>query len=267
MDARRLFFGVEVSAPWPEEYPRGRLLDPEQRHMTLAFLGNVDYQKVQPLLTQIPKPTWQIGIPAFFDAPLFLPPHRKLPKVHAWHVQWLADDKGLLHFQRQLSSFLIKNEFKLDERDFLPHVTICRAPFYPREWKRSFVKLPCFFKDIHLYESVGNLKYEARWTASVSAPFEEVEHTADIAFKVRGESLGQLFQHAFLALSFRFPELLQYIPKISSVTSLHDIVKGLNDIVCLADAEIGCPFKAISYHGNLLERPEKTFEWEMIVDV
>ncbi len=38
-EEKRLFFGAEVSAPWPKELPQGRVLEEKARHLTLAFLG------------------------------------------------------------------------------------------------------------------------------------------------------------------------------------------------------------------------------------
>ena len=38
-DQKRLFFGFEVKAPWPQGLPKGRILKEDQRHITIAFLG------------------------------------------------------------------------------------------------------------------------------------------------------------------------------------------------------------------------------------
>lgn len=263
-EVKRLFFGIEVVAPWPENYPKGRLLEASHRHMTLAFLGNVPAQKVLDLLPDFPPIPLKIGLAGRFDRCLFLPPHH--PHVVAWHVDWIDDPRPFLEHQSMLALWLRSNGFHIDEREFLPHVTICRSPFYPREWKKEFHPLPCFCKDIHLYESVGNLKYEPRWSLPLKAPFEEIEHTADIAFAIHGESISQLHRHAQLALAFRFPLLLNYLEQCE-VGSLEDCVIALNEIVTRADGDIGCPFKAISFHGELYTETDGTLTWEMIVDV
>lgn len=264
---KRLFFGVQVIAPWPDEYPKGRLLDVRHRHITLVFLGNVEFQKVIDLLPNLPKPSWKVGLAGRFDKPLFLPPHHKLPRVHAWHIDWIDDCSPLLNFQKDLAAFLKSHAYHMDTRDFLPHTTICRAPFYPREWKASFRVLPCFFNDIHLYESKGSLNYEPVWSYSMISPFEEIEHTADIAFIIRGESMAQIHRHAEIALAFRDPRILDFLPQGRNASSLSECVQLLNDTVCRADAEMGCPFKAVSYHGEITEKNPGILEWEMIVDV
>ncbi len=262
---RRLFFGVQVFAPWSEECFKGRLLNEEQRHMTLVFLGNVDYQKVMDLLPLLPKPSWKVGSAAFFDHPLFLP-NSSHPNVHAWHVEWINKNNPLLMYQKALSDFLRTQGFHLEERKFLPHVTICRSPFHTDEWLHAFHPLPCYFKNIHLYESKGNLQYESLWDFPIIAPFEEIDHTADVAFKIRGESLEQIFYNAQLALSFRSPSLIGYLKEQAVGSSLNEIIKRLNGMIFRADSEVGCPYKAISYHGVVTES-NGVLEWEMIVDV
>ena len=72
-DRKRLFFALEVQAPWPQPMPAGRRLDEMHRHMTVAFLGVVDYGILQPALAEIPKLPFQIGLTGIFDQCLFLP--------------------------------------------------------------------------------------------------------------------------------------------------------------------------------------------------
>lgn len=263
---RRLFFGVEVVAPWPEEYPKGRLLEETHRHMTLAFLGNVEYKKIVDLLPTIPLPSHKVGLVGQFDQCLFLSPRH--PHVVAWHIDWLEDASNLLSYQQKLVQTLIGHEFSIDNtRPFLPHVTIARSPFIINQWKKHFVGLPCFVTSLHLFESIGNLKYEPRWSHHIRPPFEEIEHTADVAFIVRGENLNQLHLHAQAALAFRFPQLLLYFAKPIEITSLGQIITSLNRIVTQVDGEVGCPFKAVSYHGGVEQDLDGTIHWEMIIDV
>jgi len=47
------------------------------------------------------------------------------------------------------------------------------------------------------------------------------------------------------------------------ISDLNEIVYALNAMIARADSEIGCPFKAVSFHGT----ENQTNEWEMIVDV
>ena len=261
-EKKRLFFGMEVFAPWPLKFPSGRVLDESHRHMTLAFLGNVNFSNLK---TSFPKPSFKVGKVGFFDKTLFLP--EKHPHVVSWHVKWLDDVALLTAYKNECFSWLKCQGFSLQEQEeFLPHVTICRSPFDQKKWEKAFITLPMMVKDIHLYESVGKLKYLPIWSYSLKAPFVEIEHTADIAFHVYGENILELYTHAIAALAFKFPHIIYFLPDEKNINSVDDIVMSLNQTICRTDSRIGCPFKAVSFHGNFIEI-EKILKWEMIVDV
>lgn len=263
---KRLFFGLEAFAPWPQNLPTGRLLKENQRHLTIAFLGNVDFFKLKNILNSFPIPSFKVGLSGKLDKCLFLP--KKTPTVVAWHVDWMEEASALNLYQRALIAWLQYQGFNPDDnKDFLPHVTICRAPFAKEEWEQTFVPLPVIVQTIHLYESLGNLEYQSIWTFPLHPPFQEIEHTADIAFNIYGENLSQLQKHAFTALTFKFPQLLEFFKLLKTPLSLDELIANLNHIVALADVAVGCPFKAISYHGEINENADETITWEMIVDV
>lgn len=264
-EIKRLFFGLEVQAPWPSHLPRGRLLDESHRHLTLAFLGNIPYQPLLKLLDTFPKPPISVGSVGYFDSCLTLPPRH--PHVVAWHVHWSDDNTPIIAFQKSLMEWLFLNEYPTDSREWKPHVTLCRQPFNPRDWEKAFRPLPLFTGSIHLLESIGNLKYIPIWTASIPHPFEEIEHTADLAFKIRGENLQQIYLHAFTALAFKAPEFLDFFISIPSIHSLDEIIFALNDMIAKMDGAIGCPMKAVSFHGEIITLPDSLLQWEMIVDV
>lgn len=254
MQTKRLFFGFEIVAPWPEELPKGRLLREEDRHLTIAFLGE---EKLDQILTQIPKPSFSLGLGGMFDQAFFLP--KRSPRVAAWHIKWFEGE--LESYQKQLVAWLKEKGFSLKEKEFLSHVTIARQPFSVADWKKAFQPLPLFLGNLQLYESLGKSRYKVCWSHPILPPFEEKEHTADIAFTIRGANLFELFLHAQLALSFHFPPLVRYI-SLEKVMHPEEMIEMLNRCIALADEKEGCPFKAVSYHGNMEEQ-----EWEMIVDV
>lgn len=265
-DQRRLFFAFEVAAPWPEKCPKGRLLQSDQRHMTAAFIGRSDYSILQPLLSAMPLPGFKVGFAGFFNRIVFLP--KAHPRVVAWHVEWLDEASGVNAYVHVLTDWLKEHGFNPDERaEFLPHVTLCRSPFSFHEWRDAFHKLPMGLTALHLYESVGGLQYKSLWKHQLLPPFEEIEHTADIAFKVHGESVSQIYRHAFCALAWKYPEILKHKEESWEVETVDDIVMKLNAITGKADAEAGCPFKAVSYHGEIQSCADGTLMWEMIVDV
>lgn len=264
---KRLFFGLEVLSPWPDQFPPGgRVLDPSCRHLTLAFLGQTDYGKMQQALTNFPVPPFKVGLAGRFDECLFLP--KRHPSVVAWHVDWLNKKERIERYQKELIQWLKSHQFAVDEKDhFLPHVTLCRHPENRQAWHETFVSLPLITKDLHLYESLGHSQYRSCWHYSIKPPFQEIEHTADIAFRIYGETLIEIYQHAYMALAFTFPPILAYSLDYEELNDLDDLIIRLNAIVSKADETIGCPFKAVSFHGEIIKDEDETLKWEMIVDV
>ncbi len=115
-------------------------------------------------------------------------------------------------------------------------------------------------------ESLGHSHYQPLWRHSFLPPFAEIEHTADIAFLIRGADFYELFLNAQLALAFKFPALLSYLSKEKDFPSLDTVIAALNEVVARADLDIGVPFKAVSYHDEMAYHSNH-LEWKMIVDV
>lgn len=267
-EKKRLFFALNISAPWPIRYPPGRVLEEKDRHLTLAFLGSVDLSKVQKFLPSFPKIPLKTGFVGEFVKCLFLPVRN--PRVAAWEIEWYNNHAHFLSYQKEIEQWLEKNQLPFVKRkgqkeEFLPHVTICRQPSALHEWQKSFSPLPIIANGIHLFESLGHSQYTSLWRQDFILPFEEIEHTADIAFKVRGEDFAQLYLHAQIALAFKFPVFLSYY-STAFVSNIDDVIMNLNEIVGKIDAAEGSPIKAVSFHAEIIKRNE-LLEWEMIVDV
>ncbi|MBM3184421.1 MAG: hypothetical protein FJZ64_03855 [Chlamydiae bacterium] len=260
MENKRLFFAFDLVAPWPEELPKGRILDEKDRHLTVAFLGDAPLQDLLEHLKTFPKPPVDLSLTGVFDRPIFL------SKVAAWHVHFLEKEEIFLTFQKNFVFWLKSKNFHPKEKGetFLSHVTLARSPFLIHEWEKTFQKRPLFLRNLHLYESLGASKYQSHWSHSFLPPFEEKEHTADIAFTIRGTTLEEIHLHAEIALSFHFPPLINYLKK-ETFQNLEEIISSLNRIIAEIDQKEGSPFKAVSYHGNL--KRKEILEWEMIVDV
>lgn len=265
-DHRRLFFAFKIAAPWPEKLPQGKVLREEDRHLTVAFLGNADFSRLMECLQDPPKPSFATGLTGIFDKITFLPPEH--PRVVAWHIDLGTSLEIIRKFHRTLIDWLQEHQFSPSqpEREFLPHVTVSRSPFQFHAWRKAFERLPVAITGFHLYESIGNLIYESRWEYPLRPPFEEIEHTADVAFIIRGENLEQLYNNAKAALAFHYPPLVHYFEQMS-VENLEDLIILLNKAVTRADAKEGCNFKAVSFHGEVIHEEDKTLSWEMIVDV
>ena len=265
-DIKRLFFGLSIEAPWPSEFPPGRLLEEPYRHLTLAFLGEIELSKILKILPSIPSFPQKIGFAGRFNQLLFLPPRH--PHAVAWQIEWLLEGGQLDQYQQALTEWLKNSGVPLSEKNsFLPHVTICRSPFDIKPWKKNFSPLPLFTTSLHLYESLGSSHYQSLWSHALIPPFEEIEHAADIAFQVIGESFQQLYLHASLAIAFNFPPFLDFIGPPQVISNLDRCVMALNETLSRLDVEMGSPFKAISFHGDAEITENGLMKWEMIVDV
>lgn len=261
MEEKRLFFGLEVETPWPYDYPEGKIIEEKNRHMTLLFLG--DYP-MDNLCSFFPKPSFTLGPVGIFKEIIFLP--KRDPKVAAYQMKFIEKEKEMFSYCEKVVEFGKKLGVKIQHEEFLPHVSVARAPKNLGEWRKSFKQLPFMVSAIHLYESKKDSQYQSLWKFPLKKPFYEIEHTADLAYKVFAEDFATLYKHAAIALSFTFPEILPFISFDNASENTEDIVITLNEIVTHADKEIGCPFKAVSFHGKET-KSENLIEWEMVIDV
>lgn len=262
MPSERLFFAAEITAAWPEELPQGRLIEPELRHLTLAFLGMANREELIKALDELPLPSWTIGPAGILDEWLFLP--EKSPHVVAMHATLL--EQNLLSYQQIVSEWFLKRQFlKTIDPRFLAHVSIARDPSDQTAWAALPSQIPFFIRGVGLFKSLGHSNYEIIWHKENVPPFEEIEHTADIAYHIRGNSFSDLMLHAVLALAFSFPAFSRYLKNIPSCNSINDIVSQLNRWTSEIDQQEGIGLKAVSYHAKLEKKPY--LEWTMIVDV
>ncbi len=203
MDLGRLFIAFAVEAPWPVRLPSARLLIPEERHMTLVFMGSQNRPNTLQDFNSLPKPPDSFGLAGYFDVPLFLP--ERSPRVVSWHVECNREDE----LRNYVSIAHTHMKMALPAR-WLPHVTLGRRPFDKHEWHKNFAILPLTTSRICLYESVGNLRYKSIAEHDLIPPIERLEHNADIAFMLRGRSIDEIFHHALIALCFDEPKFARF---------------------------------------------------------
>lgn len=259
--SKTLFYGLSVEAPW-EEFPKARILEEEMRHLTLAYVGSVAEDQIASL-SQLPKNSMVCGIGGHFPNLLFLPP--KEPRVVAYQPLFY-EESSIQALQKELQTLVHSlSQAPEKERPWQPHVTVGRAPFDRTEWEGAFIPIPFVCNKLHLYESLDHSKYKILSTQEYVPPFEEVPHTADYAFRVRGLNVTELYRHAQLALMFLSSEFIPYYDTQPKET-LTDCIVGLNGIVSTLDRDHGSPVKAISFHGTL-QKEANHVSWLMILDV
>jgi len=264
---RRLFFGAEVDAPWSEESFGGRVIDERSRHLTLAFLGELLFTEIEKIVDTFPVPSFKVGIVGESNRLLLLP--KNSPRAIAYLVDWVEQKALLEDFQKNLIQWLAFHHLPIQKQTtLLSHITFARAPFKGDLTKMTLSQpIPFTLQAIHLYESVGNLHYQPVWSYPLIPPFEELEHIADIAFRIYAEKNSQLHLHAQYALAFKFPSLLPFVFLDSLKEDLDEIIIALNQLVTKADQLIGSPLKAVSFHGSIERNDMGILQWEMIVDV
>lgn len=262
---KRLFLGMNAEAPWPEKWPEGRVIEEPHRHFTFAFIGDEDANRLLALMPRCPKPPFKVGLAGFFDACLLFPPRH--PHVVAWRGAFGPKQQALIEYQKEVEIWLAVEDvsFRESQREFVPHATVCRQPFDAKKWQNAFQGLPVISSSLHLFESLGYSKYQSLWNYALPLPFTELPHTADLAFLIRGESLEELHWNASMALCYHHPELLKYCRVVEKINDLNAIIIDLNNLIGVADSECGSPYKAVSFHGDLIKN--ELLEWEMIIDV
>jgi len=261
----RLFIGASVVATWPELFPSDEVIKEENRHITILFFGGLD-QNSKDILMAFPKPDSILSPVGLFSKYVGLP--KRSPHLVAMEGKMIAGT-DLENYRNQISKWseIKKIDFKKPKRPFYPHLTICRKNTNIPKWESEKIKIPFYVDGINLYQSHGNSEYEKLKTYLLIPVFEEIQHTADIAFYVRGESLQSMFINAQMALAFKCPSFLDFLETDVKISSHEQIIMKLNKIVANVDIEIGSPFKAVSFHGFFTKSELGYNQWEMIVDV
>ncbi len=244
---RRLFFGMSIGAPWPKDLPEGRMIAPQYRHITLAFLGHVEYEPLKNVLPNLPIPNFSIAPVGLCDEFLFFPKHH--PKVVVWQATQLGQNK-LAVYQKTLTDFLRAHEYKLDRRVFLPHITIARQPFKLGQWKKCFQALPFYCPSVCLYESVGQLRYEVLWQQRLTPPFKKIMAEDYIEFQIYGENMLEVCLNAQCALAFEYPKHLDLLEMHTIPEDFESLAKKLNAFILKLKKAQALPFNSISVQTN-----------------
>jgi 2'-5' RNA ligase len=160
----RLFVAVNIPESVQEQLrmiacglPGARWVAPEQLHLTLHFIGEVDGAKmrnIQDALGKISCPALQLCLRGVGLFPL----RGKNP-----HTLWVGVEKSeqLLTLHHQVGAALVGKGCALEQRKYAPHVTLARLKNVPAKRLNEFVALhmPMYIPDVQvdqfsLYRSV-----------------------------------------------------------------------------------------------------------------
>lgn len=257
---KRLFIGFDIECPWPNNFPAGRILNSNDRHLTMAFLGQAPFEKTLEFVHSLSLP-FKVGLAGQFNRCLLLPP--KQPHVLAWNIDWFENNNDLLGFWRVLTDQLKLNQLPVSENEsFLPHVTLSRMPFIVKDWEKAFTPLPFIAKNLHLYESLGHSTYKSCWKLALKPPFNQITSTS---FQLHGNSIEQLYLHAQVALSFLQPKFLPFIRTEIPSDNLLEVKFELINTIERHQDEIQGVFKSVDFEQAIRTEEDGTLTWMMEV--
>lgn len=154
---KRVFIACSIKADWPKQFPPGKILTIDNRHLTIVFLGNVENEKLS-IIKKAPKPLFAQMPSGILDKIIPLPTRR--PKAIAYHANLTIERQAMFDYQQTMVKWFSQHQFKVDDRRFLPHITIARPPFKTNQWHHDFEPMPFKVTGVHLYESLGYRQYQ-----------------------------------------------------------------------------------------------------------
>src|SRR5690348_14084589 len=101
----RVFLAFRIAAPWPVDFPSGRVLAEEMRHLTVFFLGEQEAQQILALIPLLPAWPLPIAPGGYFDQCLTLPPSH--PRVVAWHANFGEETFQIHQYMEALRQFFL----------------------------------------------------------------------------------------------------------------------------------------------------------------
>ncbi|MEA1922334.1 MAG: RNA 2',3'-cyclic phosphodiesterase [Pseudomonadota bacterium] len=159
----RLFIAIDLPEKIKDELalisfglPQARWVKPEQLHLTLRFIGEVDgalFQELKSGLESVSGSSFSLllqGLGCF--------PPRRDPRV-----LWVGIEESveLMRLRKKVDSFLAKLGIPSEYRKFSPHITLARTPKTPLTRVTRFLgdhalfRLPEFtVSSFHLYSSI-----------------------------------------------------------------------------------------------------------------
>lgn len=163
----RLFVAIDLPEAVKEQLtmiscglPGARWVKPEQLHLTLRFIGEVDgstFLDIQEGLAEVSCESFPMQLQGIG----FFPP-RKKPRVI-----WVGIEKNeqLLRLRNRIESVLVRTGLEPERRKFAPHITLARLNKTPSSKVGRFLEQHNLFisplfqvNEFRLYSSVINAK-------------------------------------------------------------------------------------------------------------
>ena len=121
-----------------KESKRGSFSRIENLHLTLAFLGEIEVERVNNLkkiMDEIEAEPFQVQLS-------HLGAFNRKGSTESIYWCGIKHNKALYKVQEKLSTMLKENGFKLDDKPFKPHITLARRCILPKDFSlENFNKL------------------------------------------------------------------------------------------------------------------------------
>ncbi len=117
---------------------QGRWVPPENLHLTLRFLGNIEEDRIEGIIG-----TMKGAAETASAFPISLKGLGAFPSLSRPRVLWVGVEKGrkeLSHLQRNLEKRLISQGLPPEDKSFKPHLTLARFKFPKEEIKRKVLQ-------------------------------------------------------------------------------------------------------------------------------
>jgi len=163
----RLFVSIELPAVVKQrlellccDVPGARWVDPEQIHLTLRFIGEVDelvFRDVEAALDEVRAPSFEMALKGVGHFP-----PRGEPRV-----LWVGVEKSaaLVQLHDRVERALVRAGVEPERRRFSPHVTLARLNHTPARVVGSYLAMngllrcePFAVREFHLYSSALSAK-------------------------------------------------------------------------------------------------------------
>lgn len=150
-------------------WPGLRLVDPSLVHITLKFLGDVDEEKLQEIISVLDNidclsfDSDISGVGAFSSL--------KNPRV-----VWLGVDGDFSCIHRQVEALLSDMGFKKESHKFTPHATIARVAHLSGSYRKEFVSEMEHLKNYHLGQMRVDTVKLKKSTLTTQGPIYETLH-------------------------------------------------------------------------------------------
>ncbi|MGI6140420.1 MAG: RNA 2',3'-cyclic phosphodiesterase [Caldicoprobacterales bacterium] len=154
---------------------QGRFVNKEHMHLTLEFLGEISEERVEDIISAMKQISASPFVISLSELGHF--------KRKDGNIYWLGitGNKDLIDIQGMVHNLLMEKKFKLEEREYRPHITIGRRvklmnTFDPGELKKSIGEIQIRINSIDLIKSErinGKLIHTTIYSSTIKPIQEE----------------------------------------------------------------------------------------------